>query len=342
VPVAASYVLPVRWPPGRPLDEPTAYLRWLSREVQEVLVVDGSPADAFDAHHRAWRAIPGVAHVRPDPDLAWANGKVNGVVTGLRRAACERVVLADDDVRYDATGLARVVGLLDRADLVAPQNHFRPLPWHARWDTARTLVNRALGADFPGTLAVRRAAVLATGGYDGDVVFENLELLRTVEASGGTVRNAPDCFVPRLPPTARHFLSQRVRQAYDDLARPARLAAALSVGPLALLCVARRRWGALAAGGCAVIAVAERGRRRAGGRHVFPAGASLLAPAWVAERAVCSWVALALWASGRGCGYAGRRIRRAATPPGRLRRRYAYSAGVTGSDVMSARGITSK
>ena len=89
-------------------------------------------------------------------------------------------MIADDDVRYDEAALTAVHRLLGRADLVRPQNYFDPLPWHAWWDTGRTLLNRALGADYPGTLAVRRSTFLAMGGYDPDVLFENLELIRTV------------------------------------------------------------------------------------------------------------------------------------------------------------------
>jgi hypothetical protein len=57
------------------------------------------------------------------------------------------------------------------------------------------------------------------------VLFENLELIRTVRAGGGTLRYLRSPLVRRLPPDARTFLSQRVRQAYDSLAQPWRLAA---------------------------------------------------------------------------------------------------------------------
>ncbi|MDQ3898491.1 MAG: glycosyltransferase, partial [Actinomycetota bacterium] len=282
--LAATYVLPLRWTDARPLDDLTAYLAGVGGWVDEVLVVDGSPHDRFVDHAKAWLDLPGVRILRPDPDLRGRNGKVNGVVTGLRHAGHERVVIADDDVRYDRAALARVVTLLDGADAVRPQNYFDPLPWHARLDTGRTLLNRAFGADFPGTLGVRRSTVLRAGGYDGDVLFENLELLRTVEAVGGTVVAPLDCHVRRLPPSTEHFLNQRVRQAYDDVSRPAHLAAALSVIPL----VAVRGWRAGTAVAAAAAGLAEYGRRRAGGRSVFPATSSLLAPIWVAERAVCS------------------------------------------------------
>ncbi|GLY88823.1 hypothetical protein [Actinoallomurus iriomotensis] len=71
--------------------------------------MDGSPAPLYEAHARAWKGI--VRHVPPDPDLSYANGKVNGVVTGMRRVVADRVVIADDDVRYDGPALTAVLAL---------------------------------------------------------------------------------------------------------------------------------------------------------------------------------------------------------------------------------------
>ena len=313
----ASYVLPLRWVHDGPLADLTRYLRRLSTRM-EVVVVDGSPPERFAAHHRAWAGF--TFHMPPDPQYRFLNGKVNGVMTGMHQAGHEAVVLADDDIRYGWDGLERVIAALAEADVVRPQNYFWPLPWHARWDTARILLNRATGGDFPGTLGVRRSTLLGLGGYDGDVLFENLELMRTVEAGGGVVRHEPGCLVRRLPPSTSHFVDQRVRQAYDEWARPARMAASLALLPSMAWLAARRRLAALAAGTVGTVVVAEVGRRRAGGRSQFPATSSLLAPAWVAERAVCSWLALGRRATG-GCPYGGARFVRAATPVRRLRRR---------------------
>lgn len=316
--LALTYVLPLRTAADEPVDELAAYLRWLVHEVAEVLVVDGSDADVLEAHRAAF---PAEVVVVP-PDERTPMGKVGGVMTGVRRAGCEPVVVADDDVRYDAAALRRVHELLAGHDVVRPANHFAPLPWHARLDTGRILLNRVLGGDWPGTLGVRRTRLLVAGGYDGAALFENLELVRTVRAAGGTEVVAQDVHVRRLPPTTAHFLGQRVRQAYDEFARPARLVASLAVVPAVAALAARRRWGALAAGVAAVVATAEVGRRRDGGRRVFPASSSLLAPVWVAERAVCSWLALASRLRG-GVPYRDGRLRTAATPPRVLRRRLA-------------------
>ena len=315
-PLDASYVLPLRWTDDGPLDDLSAYLRTLATRM-EVIVVDGSPPERFADHHRAWAGF--CSHLPPDPELRFLNGKVNGVLTGLHQAGHEAVVVADDDVRYRWEELEHVVSALDSADVVRPQNYFSPLPWHARLDTARILLNRATGGDFPGTLGVRRSTLVKLGGYDGDVLFENLELMRTVEAAGGVVRHEPGCLVGRLPPTTSHFLGQRVRQAYDEWARPARMVTGLALLPSVAWLATRRRLAPLAVGTAATVAIAEAGRRRAGGRSRFPATSSLLAPAWVAERAVCSWLALARRATG-GCPYAGTRFVRAATPTRRLRR----------------------
>ncbi|WDZ84825.1 glycosyltransferase [Micromonospora cathayae] len=304
-----SYVLPLRWSDDHELADLTDYLRWLAARV-EVTVVDASPPGVFARHAAAWRGL--VRHVPPDPALRGTNGKVLGVLTGVCLARHEHVVIADDDVRYDDAGLHAVHRLLDRVDLVRPQNHFDPLPWHAYWDTGRILLNRAFGADYPGTLAVRRSTFRAMGGYDPDVLFENLELIRTVRAYGGTEAAPPGLYVRRLPPVARHFRGQRVRQAYDDLAQPVRLAVFLAVLPALGAAVRARRTGLLFGAVAATVALAEAGRRRAGGTRVFPPATALAAPFWVLERAACSWLAVGQRLLCGGVRYAGTRIARAA------------------------------
>ncbi|MEV4839737.1 glycosyltransferase family 2 protein [Nonomuraea sp. NPDC049486] len=303
-----DYVLPLRWEDDSGLEELTAYLRALSRRLR-VVVVDGSPGPLFERHAAAWRGL--VTHVRPDTDLLRANGKVGGVLTGMRLARAEHVIIADDDVRYDEWALARMDRLLDEAELVRPQNYFARLPWHARWDTARTLLNRGLGADYPGTFGVRRSFFARMGGYDGDVLFENLELIRTVRAHGGRELRPLDLYVRRLPPDAARFWSQRVRQAYDDLAQPGRMALFLSVLPGLAFCLLRHRYVLPVAGAVLAVGVAEAGRRRAGGRRVFPGTSALFAPVWIVERATCAWLAVGAAVCG-GVPYAGRRLRRAA------------------------------
>jgi hypothetical protein len=333
-----SYLLPLRWTEPGPIEELSGYLASVGREVDEVIVIDGSPASLFERHGEALRGIAG--HLAPDPDLECEMGKVSGVLTGVRRSSQELLVIADDDVRYELPALRRTVELLGDVDLVRPQNYFDELPWHARWDTARSLLNRVFTGDltfpvgdFPGTLAVRRDVFVDSDAYDGDALFENLELMRTIRAAGGTVSTPLDLYVARRPPSSSHFRAQRVRQAYDDFAIPARLAFFLVLLPGVPWLGARRRgrhW--LGAGMLAAMAAAEVGRRRAGGAGRFPLSSSLLAPAWIAERSLCSWLALGARLRG-GVRYGDRRLKHSATSMGRLRRRYSELSATRGSGL---------
>ena len=319
--IEATYVVPIRRAVPEGPGELSGYLRRLSREVDEVIVVDGSAPGVFEVHAALWGDA--VTHVPVDLSSVTAMGKVGGVLTGVNLARHERIIIGDDDVFYTPEALARVIDLLNEAHVVRPQNYFDPLPWHAIWDTGRTLLNRLSGGDWPGTLGVRRSALRATGGYDGGAMFENLELVRTVRAAGGVEEAPLDLFVLRRPPDSGHFLSQRVRQAYDEFARPPRMALYLAVLPVSVALAARGRWKALAAGVGAISLLAELGRRRAGGREFFPVTASLLAPAWVAERAVCAWLALGSRVFRGGIPYGGSVLKLAANSERELRRRHA-------------------
>jgi hypothetical protein len=151
-------------------------------------------------------------------------------------------------------------------------------------DTGRALLNRALAADFPGTLAVRCTTFEAARCYDGDVLFENLELMRTVRAFGEKIQYARDVFVRRMPPDAEVFPGQRTRQAYDSRSR----CGELLLLPSAAMAVARRSTFVLAATVLITVAVPEAGRRRRGALAVYPPGSALWAPLWLAERVSAS------------------------------------------------------
>ncbi|PZR58888.1 MAG: hypothetical protein DLM50_02770 [Candidatus Meridianibacter frigidus] len=293
--------------------ELTPYLRSLPGV--QLIIVDGSPAEIFAAHNRSWSAF--AVHVPPDHDIQGKNGKVRGVLTGLRRAEHSKVIVADDDVRYDARSLGRVLDALDHAEVVRPQNYFQPHTWHTILDSSRTLLNRMWGGDWPGTLGLRKTAL--PKGYNADVLFENLELVRTVAARGGREMVLGDVFVARRPPSVRHFWRQRVRQAYDEFARPARLALALAILPALCGALLRRNYAIIAAGAALTSVLAETGRRRQGAAAYFPAAASLAAPFWLLERGLSAWAALGLRLTRGGVPYAGSVIAHAATPMRELR-----------------------
>jgi hypothetical protein len=319
--VETTYVLPIRRTAAVTDDELPAYLAALVKLVP-VVVVDGSPPDVFAHHAASWPDA--VLHLPVDEDRRGdLNGKVAGVVTGLRRVRTAKAVIADDDVRYDPFALRRIAALLDGAGVVRPQNVFNPAPWHAVLDTGRSLIARATGGDWPGTLGIRMDVYARLGGYDGSVLFENLELVRTLRAAGARELVAYDLFVARRPPAAGHYLAQRVRQAYDEFARPGRLAAQLAVAPLLALATVRFGGRAFAGFAVATILLAEIGRARGGARRVFPPRTAVLAPLWVLERAATSWCALALRLTRGGVRYSHGTLRVAANPERALRRRLA-------------------
>jgi hypothetical protein len=281
-----------------------AHLGTLTAVIDDVILVDSSPEPVFRGHAALLEG--GVHHLRPQVELPM--GKVANVRAGLEHARHDRVVVADDDVRWHRELLEQALTALDEAEVVRPANYFAPERWHTRWDTGRALIARATGGDWPGTMVVRRS-MLPRHGYAGDCLFENLELVRTVRARGGREVVLDRLLVPRRPPTTTKFFEQRIRQAYDELARPHRLALQLALAP-AIVLGGRR---ALVAGGLAAVVLAEAGRRRAGGSRVWPWTASLWAPLWVLERSLTAWLAVLQWCTG-GARLPGGRVRRAAHP----------------------------
>lgn len=299
----------------------TAMLERLAAADIEVLVADGSVPFIAERFHRF--GAPGIRSIALTP-AEGHNGKVQAVCAGIAAASHERVIIADDDVLYAPSQALQLGQLLRKAHLVVPQNYFVGRPrWHTLWDTARTLLNRCFAHDFPGTLAIRRSAFIHVGGYDDGVLFENLELIRTIRAAGGRVHWADDVFIGRLAPEPRVFVSQRVRQAYDDLAQPSRLAFEASLLPMIVFGLRRPRW--LVAGLVLASAFAEIGRRRGGAARFFSPRATLAAPLWVAERAVCVWIAIGLRLARGGVRYRTSRLSTAATSERRLQRRIAES-----------------
>lgn len=287
-----TYLLPIRRvrPNSAEARRFALYFRRLREAGCEVLVVDGSPPEVFASHASHWSRL--CRHVGVDPSYKYLNGKVNGVHTGVDLASCEKIVLADDDIRYTAADVERACALLERHEMVRPQNYLAPLPLWARTESARMLVNRgALRAgDYPGTCAFRRSAFRRVGHFDGDVLFDNEEIVRHFALKGADVLCATDFFVLKRPPTFGKWLEQRPRQAYEDFVMRAKTALFASLVPGALLL-----W--LYAGPAAALAlalvvalasalVALRGLLRDRAYDLFNMTTPLYAPLWVLERAL--------------------------------------------------------
>jgi Glycosyl transferase family 21 len=293
-----TYLLPIRRGAFSQSEtvEFAGYFNALTNLGCDVLVIDGSPANVFDLHHAVWSQH--ASHEKVDPHFGYLNAKVNGIHTGVGLSPNEKIILADDDIRYNAEEIERISNLLDEFEVVRPQNYLHPLPWWARMEAARMLINRATlaAADYPGTCAFLRSAMLRVGHYDGDVLFDNEELIRHFARHKARICYANDFFVQKSAPRLRKWLEQRPRQAYEDFALRAKTALffALPVCAIfsALLFGKKGITFFSVAAALAAMAVAFAGWRRGQARKCFPPSLILFAPLWILERSLSTYWAL--------------------------------------------------
>ena len=305
--VSCSYILPFRRSAyGHPeMLELNEYCRLLVTAGCEVLVVDGSPAPVFSGNRLALTYAS--QHLPVDRQFGFLNDKVNAVHTGVRLASCERLIIGDDDIRYDPLSLGDILHGLDGAELVRPQNFLEPLPFWARMEAARMLINRGVlrAGDYPGTCAVRKSGMIRVGHYDGDVLFDNEEMIRHFAAHGAVIEYSLDLFVRKRPPTLRKWIEQRPRQAYEDFGLRLKTIlffalplAFLLIGPSFGLTGLAIFLGAIAL--CSII-LAGKGWMRGRARQYFPMSTIFFAPLWIIERSLSTYWALG-WYLVRG-GY---------------------------------------
>ncbi|MFN2476531.1 MAG: glycosyltransferase family 2 protein [Chthoniobacterales bacterium] len=293
-----TYLLPIRRSAfsAEEARDAADYFGTLTAADCEVIVVDGSPDDVFAQHANLWASI--CRHQRVDRRFGYMNDKVNGIHTGVEIASCEKIILADDDIRYTAGDVDKMCALLDQAEVVRPQNYLSPSPWWARMEAARMLINRAslkIG-DYPGTCAFRRSTMLRVGHYDGDVLFDNEEIIRHFATAGATIDYAIDFFIHKRPPQLAKWKEQRPRQAYEDFALRSKTAAFVAIPIVVLVSlIAAGVLGLLASVlliALVAVAVAILGRARGEAESFFPATIPFYAPLWVFERAVSTYWAI--------------------------------------------------
>lgn len=290
--IQATYLLPIRRVRFGQAEAKrfSDYFQRLQLAGCEVLIVDGSPKSIFEEHKKSWESF--CVHVAPDPKYTYLNGKVNGVHTGVALASCERIILADDDIRYTASDIERMCHLLNQFEMVRPQNFIHPRPLWARLEIARILINRGVlrAGDYPGTCGFGRSAMYRVGPYDGDVLFDNEEIVRHFALHRATIKYALDFFILKRPPTFTKWLEQRPRQAYEDFVMRAKTAAFLAVLPvtLALSYLRSIRAGLVFFTALALFSVllASIGLLRDAAYRFFPFYSSLFAPLWMLERSL--------------------------------------------------------
>ena len=311
-----AYVLPIRRTRFNPGDAASLrrYLEMLKEAGCEVVVADGSAPEVFNQYAGILGAI--CRHVPVDRRFGYLNDKVNGIYTGIDLASFDRIILADDDIRYSATNICTIMRLLDHYDVVRPQNFLDPLPWWAKMEAARMLINRALlpAADYPGTCAFRRGRMLAAGRYDGDVLFDNEEIIRHLAQDGCTFAYANDLFVRKCPPTFRKWTEQRPRQAYEDFGMHLKTTLFFALLPLSFLIGCRFGIAGLTVFfptlSLLATLIAARGRARGKARRFFPAHCCFFAGLWVFERMLSTYWALYWYLTRGGYPFGGRVLSR--------------------------------
>jgi hypothetical protein len=269
------------------------YLSLVASTDIDVVVVDGSPAQELEENRRVLRWV--ARHVAARPQHRVASGALDPVRMAIDVAACEKVIVADREVRYCADSLDDICLLLDIHEVVEPQDYYDPLPWWGGIDAGRMLVHRGIDPlpDHGSTFGFRRSAVRGLRAIDG--ASPARDHVRRLASQGADVFSAADVFVRRIPPMLQHWWQQRPILADVDFVIPAKTVFFLTLLPVAIVLAVLG--GAGAAGGyagaiaCASMALAVRGRN--GAAPFFPWRACLYAPLWVLERSIT--VHWALW-----------------------------------------------
>ena len=275
------------------LRELAEYLSTLSVAGCDVVIVDGSPGPELERNQCILRWVG--RHVAAQPKHRSFSGAIDVIRAALDVSSCDRIVVAERNVRYDAAAIDRVCELLDSHEVVEPQDYFEPQPWWSGIEAGRTLVHRGIDAapDHAATFGIRTSYLRSLRGVD--LAWSNGDdTVRRVSSLGAEVYSADDVFVRRLPPTLTDWLCERPKQAEDDFDMPVKTMFFFALLPLMVLLAifggVGLAGGAVGAMAFASIGLAIRGRGKA--TELSPIRACLCAPLWLLERSVSVYWAL--------------------------------------------------
>jgi hypothetical protein len=263
------------------LHDLAAYLSSLSLCDFEVAIIDTS---ANEENRRVLRWVG---------RYVAATTSVDPVRMALDIASCEKVIVADAQVRYNKGALDHLCALLDLHEVVEPQDYFDPLPWWGGLEAGRILLRRGMGplTEDAVTFGFRKRAVRGLRSIDSAIAGE--DPVRQLESQGAEVFSAVDVFVRRIPPALGRWLRDRGRHFDQPAVFFGVLPLAVILSLLGGLHVAGVYLGAIAF--CS-LALAIRGR--IGASPFFPFRACFYAPVWLLERSVSVYWALLLELTG--------------------------------------------
>jgi hypothetical protein len=279
--------------PADDLRDLASYLSTISLAGCEVVVVDGSPSPIFESNRAVLRWVS--RHVAARPRHRNFTGGIDTVRTAVDVSGCDKIVIADENVRYHPDAIESVCDLLDLHEVVEPQDYFEPLPWWSGIEAGRMLVHRGVEPlpDHGATFGIRKTSIRGLRGVD--IAWSSGEdAVRRLASQGAEVFSACDVFVRRLPPPLDHWLRERPRQADDDFAMPVKTVFFFALLPVAIVLAAvggiRLAGGYASAIALGSMVLALRGR--GGATTFFPLRACLCAPLWVFERSISVYWAL--------------------------------------------------
>ncbi|HEY0157998.1 MAG TPA: hypothetical protein VGF28_11990 [Thermoanaerobaculia bacterium] len=289
-----SYVLVVGndASPAGELRELASYLSTVGVAGCDVVILDASPRLQFELNARVLRWVG--RHVAVRPEHRSPGGAIDLVRAAASLAACEKVIVAAEDVRYTPDAIGQLCDLLDMHEVVEPQDYLDPLPWWGGIEAGRILLHRGIEPqpDHGATFGFRRSAIRGLRALD---VLELVDdHARRLVAAGAEVFPATNVFVRRQPGALEEWVARRARAAGDDFALPAKSVFFFALLPMMLL-LGLLGGARLAGGYASVIAFASFAlalRGRSGAAAFFPLKACLFAPVWVFERAVSVYWAL--------------------------------------------------
>jgi hypothetical protein len=259
------------------------YLATLSPAQCDVVILDYSTPDVFEEHRHVLRWAGRHVSLSKNTDIVRA---------AIELAACEKVIVATDDVRYSVDDIEMMCQLLERHDVVEPQQYLWPLPWWSGIDAGKMLVHRGIErfGDRSSTYAFRRTVVRQIRGAD----VGNDHAIRRLAMRGADVHAAGDFFVRRNPPEFADWVRTRPQHAEQDFAVPGKTIVFLALIPVMIALVFFA--GARVAGGFAgLVALFSSGlaiRGRIGAAAFYPLKTCLFAPVWVLERSISVYWAL--------------------------------------------------
>jgi hypothetical protein len=268
------------------------YLSSLGVAGCDVVVLDLSPRPRFELNGRILRWVG--RHVAVRPVHCTPMGLLDRVSAASSEAACDKVIVASEDVRYTTEAIGRLCNLLEAHEVVEPQDYLDPLPWWGSIEAGRILLHRGIESqpDHGATFGFRRGAVRSMRGLgSGNAVDDPV---RRLEAAGAEIFAASDVFVRRQPGTLDEWIEERPRLANDDFSLPFKSAFFFSLMPLLLLIalVGGLQLAGVYAGLIAFSSVGLALNGRTGASAFFPLRTCLFAPLWVFERSVSVYWAL--------------------------------------------------